>query len=347
MARCQSKDTPMSSETTEAPLARGFPDLSVTHAADTPGVPIAGSRDGSGLTLKLAAIDGTQFVDPFFVDTMTRVVGVAVSEVHFVRPALLATVPPEFRPPAGIILQVSRCGSTLLSNVLRATTDSVVYSEPVAINDVLMPPHTGWDQEALKDALRCVACHLAAAAGNRPYVIKVRSWNTLFAGIIHQAFPDTPWIFLTRDPLEVAVSVLRKPPTWMRAYGTRANPFLAFLPGSAAQSNREAYLAHVLSAFAASVAPLDRRLARLVTYDEIGIETCRDIAGYFGLTLRRDARFAAEAQLRLYSKDPSRSVGFENDCAAKEAEATPALRAAIADIARPVFEALRIQWSRQ
>jgi hypothetical protein len=138
---------------------------------------------------------------------------------------------------------------------------------------------------------------------------------------------------------------MRKPPTWLRAYGTAANPFLSFLPEAAADTIQEGYLAYVLAAFAASVASLDRSSARLVEYDTVGVDACLAIAAHFGLTARRDAEIHARAQLQVYSKDPSRSLPFTGDVAEKRAEASPRLREAITEITLPGFEQLRTDWN--
>ena len=44
----------------------------------------------------------------------------------------------------------------------------------------------------------------------RDYFVKFDSWNTLDLALIRRAFPDVPWIFLYRDPVEVIVSHMRQ-----------------------------------------------------------------------------------------------------------------------------------------
>ena len=42
-------------------------------------------------------------------------------------------------------------------------------------------------------------------------MIKLDAWNIGELPLLRECFPDTPWLFLYRDPLEIAVSHLRRP----------------------------------------------------------------------------------------------------------------------------------------
>ncbi len=44
----------------------------------------------------------------------------------------------------------------------------------------------------------------------KKFFVKFDSWHTINLPLIRRAFPDVPWIFLYRDPLEVMVSQLRQ-----------------------------------------------------------------------------------------------------------------------------------------
>ncbi len=41
----------------------------------------------------------------------------------------------------GIVFHVSRCGSTLVSQLLKQHVGVVVYAEPLPVNEILLPPH--------------------------------------------------------------------------------------------------------------------------------------------------------------------------------------------------------------
>ncbi len=44
----------------------------------------------------------------------------------------------------------------------------------------------------------------------RHYVVKLDCWHTLALPLFRRAFPDVPWVFLYRDPVEVLVSQMRQ-----------------------------------------------------------------------------------------------------------------------------------------
>jgi hypothetical protein len=58
----------------------------------------------------------------------------------------------------------------------------------------------------------------------RAALFKLSSWNVLAAAKLLALQPSTPWIFLYRDPVEVAVSELRAAGGWLEL--GRCNPKL-------------------------------------------------------------------------------------------------------------------------
>jgi len=307
-------------------------------------LPIGAKRGHATLELSEAPIDGGELHDPFFADTLARLPLVQVARTEIPRAALRHIAPEH--APAGLIFHVARCGSTLLANLLRELPETVVYSEPPAFNDILMPPFGNWSEQEIVASLRLVARGLSQAAGNQPYIVKCRSWNTLFIRLLLKAFPSTPWVFLTRDPIEVAVSVMRKPPTWLRAHRLPANPFLPFLKvGSELVEQPERYLAEILRAFTQAVADADRSNGRLLTYTDLPGAAWKGITAHFGFLPSAQVLEAMRRRAEVYSKDPSARKPFNDDSAAKQAVATPELRRMIFDHATPSFLSLAESWN--
>src|SRR5438552_2215761 len=50
----------------------------------------------------------------------------------------------------------------------------------------------------------------------RHYVVKFSSWNVRRLDLLRAAFPNTPWIFVYRQPVEVIGSILKGSPGWMQ-----------------------------------------------------------------------------------------------------------------------------------
>jgi gluconate kinase len=113
-------------------------------------------------------------------------------------------------PPTGFIFHMSRCGSTLVAQMLAALPQNIVLSEASPIDDVLTALRAA---PAVEDGQRLDWIRaLVSALGQRRYpderrlFIKFDCWHTQDLPLLRAAFPETPWIFLYRDPFEVMVS---------------------------------------------------------------------------------------------------------------------------------------------
>lgn len=119
-------------------------------------------------------------------------------------------------PLHGLVFHMSRCGSTLAAQWLAALPDSVVLSEPEPADALLqwLPP--AGEEELLRG--------LFAAQGqprrtcDRRLFIKTDCAHLLQIGRYLAAFPETPWVFMYRDPVEVLVSHQRSPATFEIAH---------------------------------------------------------------------------------------------------------------------------------
>lgn len=159
--------------------------------------------------------------------------------------------------PSAFIFHASRCGSTLISQMLARLDNHIVISEP--------PPLDALLRGDLPAALRRVAIEgLLSAYGQRRcgseqrLVIKLDAWNIAELPLLRECFPETPWLFLYRDPLEIAVSHMRRPGMHMvpRMIGVSG------LDDELPFDSREDYIA--------------RRLERLLS---MGLAHCRELGG--------------------------------------------------------------------
>lgn len=296
-------------------------------------------RQDDGLVVEFGRISARDFVDPFSDWTVKRRIG--QQDVRLLAAQDLAVLSRSFVPPAGIIFHVARCGSTLVSQLLKQIQRVTVYSEPMVINDLLSPP-LNIDRRALLRDIRAISALFAQHACG-PYLIKLRSWNTLFCNLVVEAFPDVPWVFCTRNPLEVAVSVERKPPTWLRAFGPIDNPFLPYIGdiGDFETTTREEYIARMLAAFHIRISTLDPRLGTIVDYSELPDATWERIATKIGLPPSAMDRSRMIDVARLYSKSPhDEPLFFTDDRSDKQSSASQAMRTAIRTHALPVWQSM-------
>lgn len=290
----------------------------------------------SGLFVALRDIAPGQLQDAFMVETTARLGG--RDDIVEISNAELGRLQPG-GAPAGLIFHVARCGSTLVAQLLKQHANLVVYSEPQPINEILVPPHRQ-DRARIVAALRSLAGLFARHAA-RPFVIKLSSWNTLYCDIVTEAFPETPWVLCVRDPLEVAVSLQRERPGWLRDSAGAANPFVDVVDPARASRSAEDYMARVFAAFCTAARRLDPQRGGLVAFEHLPAAVWDVVAPHFGLVPDPPALKRMADAARVNAKSPiNRPAAYTPDDEAKRAAASPELRHAVDSIARPAFERL-------
>lgn len=243
----------------------------------------------------------------------------------------------------------ARVGSTLIIACLRCVDGLVPYSEPMAINDLLTPERPkpeAWTRDAVIASLRLIV-DLLGRHSNGSFVLKLRSWNCLFADLICAAFPTTPWVFAVRDPLEIGVSLERKPPTWMRTRHLAVNPFLTFVRGPDAHRTTERYFAAMFRSFCESIGRLAPGEGLLVRYEDLPRAIWESIGPHFqipisGLSIKR---IQATALIDAKSAFGVPRV-FRPDADQKRREASLSLRTAVDEIARPALHQLEASFRK-
>lgn len=279
-----------------------------------------------------------RFLEPFFEETIRAALEDPFALVFQHRTPLDALL--DFAAePSGFVFHLSRCGSTLISQMLAALPTSVVLSEPAVLDAMLRALHggDGAPQRALVRGL-VSALGRPRTGGERRLFLKLDSWQIHALPLLRQAFPDVPWIFLLRDPLEVLVSHRqRRGAQMMPGVFTPAAAGLDL--ATAAGMDATAYAAHVLArACEAARDALCLGGGLLVHYDELPGALESSIAAHFGLSWTDDERGCMREAARRDAKDPSRA--FARDGEEKRADASAHERELCDAIARPAYDAL-------
>ena len=252
-------------------------------------------------------------------------------------------------PPAGFIFHVSRCGSTLLANGMRASQDSIVVSEPQPISDALASSEESAQNGQVPLRTRLLQALMAAYGQKRnprehSLVVKFTSWNLLYIAEIRKLWPKVPCVILIRDPLEVAVSCLAKPPGWLRLNFESASKSRAskiFIRDEVIRTP-EAICAHVLRKFLQIAAIQADALCRVLDYEDLDAATIARTAQFFNIPLSLDNNSAAlKATLSVYSKDPLAARPFRSDSEHKLASASEELRHEVERWAAPPYREIR------
>lgn len=250
---------------------------------------------------------------------------------------------------AGLILHCSRCGSTLVSQMLGCLPSVVALSEPGPVQSILS---LGRDRPgAVSDDRRVDWLRwMVAALGQRrqpeqqALVVKMDAWAVLDLPLLLRAFPTTPWIFVYRDPVEVLVSHQD-----LRGYhmipGTLPPASLGLDGGASARIGTEEYIARVLAVLLE--APAECRLATrplLVNYRELPGAVANRIAPWFGLDVESDDVAQMTDVAQRDAKNPY--VGFQDDIGSKQERASEAVREAVARWVEVPYQVLESQWER-
>jgi hypothetical protein len=228
--------------------------------------------------------------------------------------------------PGGFIFHMSRCGSTLVSQMLAALRPNLVVSEApgidAAVRAKLVRPDLD-DETHLQWLQWMVGAHGQPRAGERNYFIKLDCWHTMHLPLFARAFPGLPWVFLYRDPVEVMVSQLRSPGMHMVPGMLGFNLLASGLDQNG--YNREEYSARMLGEICA---PLVRQYTEykplLINYRQLPEAVWTQIMPHFGVACSGGERDTMIAAARYDAKAPY--VQFTPDAEDKQREASVSVR---------------------
>ncbi len=204
---------------------------------------------------------------------------------------------------AGAIHHMSRCGSTLVARQFAALPGVIALSEPAIFEHLL--DRDGIDAGMRTARLRrLLALHRDAL---RPIastlVIKWPMLLGLYSAEIASAFPQTPTIFLHRDPEDVVASLAAEPPTGLE--NSRPRHLCApFRPDDVDVASLAPLdlSARVIASSCLAVAEAGH--ARTVRYSDLPVASWKTIAPFFGFAPTEADIARMRAAATTDAKDP-------------------------------------------
>ena len=143
--------------------------------------------------------------------------------------------------------------------------------------------------------------------------------------LLPHAFPDVPWIFLYRDPVEVLVSLVTRPSN-MTTPGMGDNLLALPLPEIAGMAIED-YAARILGLLCeTAIGQFPDQLAMLVNYSQAPGVVWRELPPHFGFELAAAAIERMQEAGALDAKNRGRR--FEADSGRRQAEASERIRRA-------------------
>jgi hypothetical protein len=280
---------------------------------------------------------------PFFEDEVRRAGALPLNWLLRIRtglPALIAgTESNQSLPLQGMVFHISRCGSTLVAQMLGAVPGHVVSSEPEPLDAVLRwCAESGAGLDQAKAAIRAMVAALGRVRvlGGTRHFIKMEVWHTLFLPLLRQALPEVSWIYLHREPSEVLVSLREMPSHHIIPSVIPPGYFgLSELP----DLHPDEFAPFLLARLGSAVAdhwPLGGGL--VLDYPEIRAAMPGRVAAHFGLSLSESELAQMDQAGTRDAKDPGKA--FADDTARKRAAAGPDIIAAADHWLRPVRDRL-------
>jgi len=291
---------------------------------------------------------GLTFDDPFFDQTVERALRHPFRLLFGARTRLADVVTDAARAPAlpvaGVVLHLSRCGSTLVAQVLDALPRLLVLSEPGSVDTALRlarAAHRLPDGSAVgPDHVRGVIDALARLrhADHTGCVLKLDAWAVADLPILRAALPGVPWVFVHRDGAAVLASHRRVRGVHVMPGGI-PGPWPAWDPGLPPGLDPDEHTARVLAALAGAALDHAGADGRFVDHADLPGAVADVIAPHFGLGLEATDRAAMAAAGRRDAKNPGQpyagALEVPADIVAVAARWLDPVRARLVEAGRP------------
>jgi hypothetical protein len=273
--------------------------------------PVSVRPGDGGPTVDWAFLDGIDFDEPFLEQTLERAMRDPF-RLLFQRETpldVLLRVPElvDALPPSGFVFHMSRCGSTLASQMLAATRSTLVVSEAAPLDAIVS---ANGREEDLVPLVRGMVAALGQprSAEQRRLVVKLDAWAVVRLPLIRRAFPDVPWVFLFREPGAVLASQLRQRGSRLIP-GVLPEEFSGVSSEQALAMPPEEFCARVLARFCGAALDNADELVLFVDYDDLPAAVPDVIAPWFGIDCSPHER---EVMLERASRDAKTpTMGFD------------------------------------
>jgi Aspartyl/Asparaginyl beta-hydroxylase len=249
-----------------------------------------------------------RLTEPFFADSLTAALHNPFAAFFRREAPLEDAAGIDALPLAGFLFHVSRCGSTLATQMFAALDRTVVVAEAPAIDHVIQARLDRPDLSTADHAqwLRWIVAALGQRRSGREthYIVKLDSWHIHDLPLFRAAFPETPWIFLEREAAEVEASQERSP-GMHGAPGAMDPRILRMKFEEITSLSRQQWRQRVIEGYLQAAEPFRRNPAGLfLNYRDLPGAIWERAASHFGLQLSADERELMCVAAQFDSKNP-------------------------------------------
>lgn len=270
---------------------------------------------------------GVPLTDPFFEETWRKVRVLPFNRLmRCATPLAALEAFAAAPPPDGFVYHMSRCGSTLVGQMLGATAEHVVVSEPPVLDTMIQLAGLGQVPPAM---IRALAGALTRDRGEgvRHRFVKLDAWHAFVLPRLRSLWPEVPCVFLYRDPVEVLVSQQQRAGMHVRP---GVLPLAAYGVDPAEGAAAGDYAAWILDRICRAAADAVDMQCLLLNYSELPGALTGAILPHFGIAPDPAALERIVAAGGRYSKAPGQV--FTGDSEAKQRAASDTLREAAAPL---------------
>jgi hypothetical protein len=220
--------------------------------------------------------------------------------------------------PDGFIFHISRCGSTLVSQMFAALEKNIVISEASVVDRII---RAGVSEELKIIRLRGLFNALAQKRfpAEENFFVKFDSWSIFDLPLIEKAFPGVPWIFMYRNPVEVIVSQMRQSGMQM-VPGEIGAIFPNMDLHEILQFSTEERFARTIAAFCeAGLENAVSRQGKFINYTQLPEAVTGEICGHFNVSFSDEEIEKMNSASRLNAKNPHQQFFTDGEEKRKEA----------------------------
>jgi hypothetical protein len=270
------------------------------------------SEEGENINCRWLYLGDEKITEPFFEDTIGKCRKLTENS-RLIRCVSNVEVLPEWAKqidtiaPTAFIFHISRCGSTLISQLLGLQPANIVLSEVPFFDELLRWGNKNNCMPATLPLLKA-AIELVAAKrddNNTHLFIKTDSWQVHFYNQLRELYPKTPFILLYRRPDEVIRSQQKN--RGMQAIPGLINPeIFGFDKNEILQLSLDEYMAKVIESYLQAFIEILKSdtLALPVNYNEGTIGIVNKIAAFTGITINDEEMEMMKERSGFHGKYP-------------------------------------------
>ena len=140
---------------------------------------------------------------------------------------------------------------------------------------------------------------------------------------IKRIWPNVPWLFLYRDPVETIVSNMRDVPPWLIDNDRRV---LSSIIGDASEMNLEELCARTIASLYSTAYKLANANSMLLNYNQLSVPVIASVLNFFNVSLSSEELETIARTSGVYSKEVSGTRAFVSDADAKQKLASDTAR---------------------